>query len=460
MSREAIDRWQDEMPEPKLELLDGRLAVGNDAGNLRLFQHLLEGWGAASALPMASADLWGEALALGFKDFDPPSPRKPLSVWQSWAAQLSYVPQLPEAGPMLNGKHRAIRESLTMGLFHLTGLEGFAHVHGRDVLMRLKDDGFTPDVFVVGSEGSGRINQHYLDGPADLVIEVLLRGHERYDREVKRQRYGMGGVPEYWLVDPIEQMVEFLRWTGQEYRTHPPDTDGTYRPWKFPGLRFDPRKLWERESVWQRGPNPWTVEAPIPKVSPGYTEGGIQWGDLAFDPQPDLLPRPLSFEQFASWAPEAKFEYIDGKPWVGGSRGSRNVLGVLLRTEGLAKAMTVLHPREWIAALQQAEEDRAAEPHRRERWWQGAHKAVAMLRKKFGYGRMVVIGDLLRPEPLSPWSDVALVALDPPTKKRDTLEVSRFLYEKFPEDPDINLIEHKYATKSERQSIAAEGVEV
>jgi hypothetical protein len=459
MSRDEIDRWMEEMPEPKLELLDGRLVVGNDAGNMRLLQELLEGWGAGSVLHMASTNHWWEALAQGFQNFDPPSSRKPVSVWQSWAAQLSYSPNLPPAGPMVNGKHRAVRESLMMGLFQLTGLEGFAHAIGRDVIMRLGDDAFTPDVFVAGVECSRRINRHYLDGPADLAIEVLLRGHERYDQEVKRQRYGAGGVPEYWVVDPIKETVEFLRWTGREYRTHPLNADGVYRPQAFRGLRFDPCKLWERESVWHRGPNPWSVETPMPNVSNGYAEGGIDWGDLEFDPQPDLLPRPLSFEEFASWAPQAKFERIDDKPWVGGSRGSRNVLGMLLRTEGLAKAMTVLHPREWIAALMQAEEDRVAEPERRERWWQAARKATGLLRKKFGYGEMKAIGDLLRPKPLSPWSDVTLVALDPP-KKTDTWEVSRFLYEKFPKDPDINLIEYKYATKAERQAIAAEGVEV
>ena len=458
MSRDEIDRWLEEMPEPKLELLDGRFVVGNDAGNMRLLQYLLEGWGVGAVLAMAPAERWWEALAQGFQNFDPPSPRKPASVWQSWAAQLSYSLALPPAGPMADGKHRAVRESLMMGLFHLTGLEGFAHAIGRDVIMRLGNDAFTPDVFVTGPESSLRLNRHYLDGPADLVIEVLLRGHERYDREVKRQRYGAGGVPEYWLVDPIEKTVEFLRWTGQEYRLHSPETDGTSRPQAFPGLRFDPSKLWQAGG-WQRGPNPWSVEAPMLNLSKGYAEGGISWGDLAFDPQPDLQPRPLSFEEFASWAPQAKFECIDGKPWVGGSRGSRNVLGMLLRTEGLTKAVTVLHPREWIAALRKAEEDLAAEPQRRERWWQATRKAVALLRKKFGYGRLVVIGDLLRPKSLSLWSDVTLVAFNRP-EKADTWKVSHFLYEKFRDDPDVNLIEHKYATKAERQAIDAEGVEI
>jgi hypothetical protein len=458
MSRTEWDRWIVEMPEAKLELLDGRLVVGNGAGNLRLLHYLLEGWGVKSVLPMATAELWWAALARGFQHFDPPSPRKPASLWQCWAAQLNYLPEIPLAGPNREGRHHAARENLTMGLFHLTGVDGFAHVTGRDVVMRLVNDAFTPDVFVAGAGCSGRFYDSYFDGPADLVIEVLLRGHERYDREIKRQRYGAGGVPEYWLVEPIQQTVEFLRWTDRGYRPCPLDADGCYRPMAFPGLCFQPSKLWEGKD-WLHGGKPWSVEAPLAKLSKGYGKGGISWGALEFDPQPDLLPRPLSFEEYASWAPEAKFERIEGKPWVGGSRGSRNVLGMILRSEGLIEAVRVFHPREWITALMQSEADQTAEPQRRDRWWQVARKAVDLLRKKFGYGRMVVIGDLLRPKPLSPWSDVTLVVFDSP-KQKDSLEVSRFLYDKFREDPDINLIEYKYASPSEREAVAAEGVEV
>jgi Uma2 family endonuclease len=458
MSRLDLDRWIEEMPEPKLELLDGRLVVGNGAGNLRLLYHLLEGWGTESVLAMAPTHLWWEALAQGFQSFDSPHPQKPVSVWQAWAAQLRYVPDIPLAGPMVQGKHRAAREKLTMGLFHLTGHSGFVQVTGRDVVMRLGEDAFTPDVFVTGPETSRRLTDYYLDGPADLVIEILMRGHERYDREIKRQRYGAGGVPEYWIVDPMQQTVELLRWTGREYQSCTLDPDGTYRLASLPGLRFQPSKLWE-ENNYLRGSNPWSVESTMSSAGKGYAESEISWGDLSFDPQPGLLPRPLTFEEFASWAPEAKFELIEGKPWVGGSRGSRNVLGLLLRTQGMAKAVTVFHPREWIAALMRADEQRAVEPQRRERWWQTTRKAAALLRKKFGYGRMVVIGDLLHDKPLSPWSDVSLVALGPP-KTGDTWKVSHFLYEKFRDDPDINLIEHKYATKSERQAVDSEGVEV
>jgi Uma2 family endonuclease len=459
MPRDDFDQYIREMPEPKLELLDGRLLVGNGAGNMQLLRHLLDGWGAGAAVPMAPAELWRQALHQGFRHLDPPAPAKPLPVWQAWAAQVTYVPALAPAGPMLDGKHRAARERLMMGLFGLAREGTFAQVSGRDVVMRLGEDALTPDVFVVSPREGHLLNQHYLDGPADLVLEVLLPGHETYDRDVKRRRYAAGRVEEYWIVDPHRQTVELLRREGDDYRPRGLDSDGTIRPAAFPGLSFRPALLWEGDD-WGHGPNPFTLEAEMP-AAPGrpFAMGGVAWGDLPFDPRPGLLPRPLSFEEFASWAPEAKFEMIDGKPWVGGSRGSRNVIGLLSRTEGLATAVTVLHPSQWVAALALAEQERAADAGRRAHWWEVARRAAGELRERFGFGRLVVIGDLVRPLPLNLWSDLTLVAFDLP-KEQHTWDASHFLYERYRDEPDINLIKHEHATRSEQEEVAAAGVEI
>ena len=456
MARDDFERHIEEMPEPKLELLDGRFSVGNGAGNMQLLRHILEGWGAAAALPMAPTELWWQALSEGFRPFHPPAPHKSAEVWHSWAAQLSYAPDLAPAGPMIDVEHSAIREALMMGLFRLGN---FAQVFGRDVVMRLGDDGLTPDVFLVGTARARTLYDRYLDGPADLVIEVMLRGHERYDREIKRARYGRGGVPEYWLVDPYQKGIEFLRWTGQEYRPQSLAPDGSYRPASFPGLSFRPDKLWEPEERRFASRAGFAVDAAMPEVSRGCAEGGTEWGDLEFDPRPDVAPRMLSFEEFASWAPRAKFECIDGKPWVGGSRGSRNALGFLLRTEGLARAVTVLHPREWLAALRQAEVDLSTDPARRERWWEVARQAALLLREEMGFGRFVVIGDLVRSAPLNVWSDITLVALDVP-EGESVWDAGGLLYKRFRKVANIDLIDSKRATRSQQQAITAEGVEV
>jgi hypothetical protein len=112
-----------------------------------------------------------------------------------------------------------------------------------------------------------------------------------------------------------------------------------------------------------------------------------------------------------------------------------------------------------VAALVQAEEERAADGARREHWWEIAHQAAALLRQKFSFKRLVVIGDLVRPQPLNLWSMITLVALDCPDN-RDTWDASSLLYERFRDEPDVNLIKREHATRSEKDAVATEGVDL
>lgn len=51
----------------------------------------------------------------------------------------------------------------------------------------------------------------YLDGPADLVVEVVSPESRGRDRGDKFHEYEQGGVREYWLVDPAIKETEFYR---------------------------------------------------------------------------------------------------------------------------------------------------------------------------------------------------------------------------------------------------------
>ena len=83
MPRDDFKQRIKEMPEPKLELLEGRLSVGNRVGNMQLLRDLLEGWGPKAALPMVPAELWWQALHQGFGEFEPPDPHKSADVWNA-----------------------------------------------------------------------------------------------------------------------------------------------------------------------------------------------------------------------------------------------------------------------------------------------------------------------------------------------------------------------------------------
>jgi len=58
--------------------------------------------------------------------------------------------------------------------------------------------------------------------PPDLVIEVLSPTKPEHDRVRKRRVYARNGIPEYWIVDPMEKTIEVLQQIdgGLSYRQH------------------------------------------------------------------------------------------------------------------------------------------------------------------------------------------------------------------------------------------------
>ena len=67
-----------------------------------------------------------------------------------------------------------------------------------------------PDILAIlpGSRSSG--GGRGVQGPPDLVIEVLSPSNRSHDELTKRALYGRSGVREYWIVDPEHRAVEIL----------------------------------------------------------------------------------------------------------------------------------------------------------------------------------------------------------------------------------------------------------
>jgi len=54
----------------------------------------------------------------------------------------------------------------------------------------------------------------------DLVVEVLSRSTEARDRSRKMDLLARFGVPEYWIVDPVNKDVPYLAWVVIQRRPH------------------------------------------------------------------------------------------------------------------------------------------------------------------------------------------------------------------------------------------------
>jgi len=76
-----------------------------------------------------------------------------------------------------------------------------------------------PDVAFVATERLDIIDE-IINGPADLIAEVISPGSRNRDRIEKRDLYQRHGVKEYWLINPEAKTVEVLKLEENEYRLH------------------------------------------------------------------------------------------------------------------------------------------------------------------------------------------------------------------------------------------------
>jgi hypothetical protein len=266
--------------------------------------------------------------------------------------------------------------------------------------------------------------EYYLDGPAELAIEVTRPAHRDYDYQTKRTQYARAGVPEYLIVDPATQTADFLRLVQDDYVPQTPDADGLYRPQSVPGLAIAPHRLWaEAARVAAHGPsNPFLVETSQPLASRLHgRDNGLGWGRLPFAPRLDVSPVPLRFEEYICWCPEAKFEFWDGRIQISGEEGVRNLVGMLLMTLGLVEGCRYAPLSAWVAALQQRRDLEARTQEVRRAWRQQAMQAASVLRTKYHLKRMALVGEVLSPTPLTYWSRLRLAAWDIPPQ--DLLQI-------------------------------------
>jgi Uma2 family endonuclease len=67
-----------------------------------------------------------------------------------------------------------------------------------------------PDIVGILPDGPARVVPRGVEGPPDLLVEVLSPSNRDHDELTKRALYGLAGVREYWIVDPEARTIEIL----------------------------------------------------------------------------------------------------------------------------------------------------------------------------------------------------------------------------------------------------------
>jgi Uma2 family endonuclease len=121
--------------------------------------------------------------------------------------------------------------------------------------------GREPDILFVRKERMDLVQSTYLNGPADLVIEITSPESLLRDRGEKFAEYELAGVPEYWLLDPDRKRADFYELGSDgRYRLATLDEEGMYHSQVVQGFWL--KVVW----LWQD---------PLPKVLEVVKELGI-----------------------------------------------------------------------------------------------------------------------------------------------------------------------------------------
>jgi Uma2 family endonuclease len=119
-------------------------------------------------------------------------------------------------------------------------------VRSAPLQVKLAQSGREPDLLFVASEHLDRSKETHLQGPADLVVEIVSAESVGRDRGEKFYEYEQAGIPEYWLIDPRTERAEFYQLTPRgRYELGRVDEEGIYRSRELPGFWLRVGWLWQ-----------------------------------------------------------------------------------------------------------------------------------------------------------------------------------------------------------------------
>lgn len=76
-----------------------------------------------------------------------------------------------------------------------------------------------PDLMILLDANDPRVTEPYWLG-AEMILEVISPDRPERDLVEKRREYAEAGIPEYWIVNPLDQSSAVLRLEGGTYGEH------------------------------------------------------------------------------------------------------------------------------------------------------------------------------------------------------------------------------------------------
>jgi Uma2 family endonuclease len=165
--------------------------------------------------------------------------------------------QLPEGSPyqLIDGElvmtpaptpiHQELSGRLYRDLSRVVEATNAGKVYYAPVDVYFSDvDVFQPDIFFIARGRLGIVTETRVEGPPDLVVEILSPSTGYYDLAHKKNVYESSGVKEYWIADAAEKTLEVLTNLQTGFATHAKaKTQGTVASHLLPDFQVDLSRL-------------------------------------------------------------------------------------------------------------------------------------------------------------------------------------------------------------------------
>lgn len=96
-----------------------------------------------------------------------------------------------------------------------------------------------PDVAYVAPDRIELVGEGGMRGAPSIAVEIVAKESRDRDYRLKRELYEQHGVAEYWIVDYLQQRIEFLRLINGAYQLVPLEANRIYRSQALPGFWID-----------------------------------------------------------------------------------------------------------------------------------------------------------------------------------------------------------------------------
>jgi len=119
--------------------------------------------------------------------------------------------------PVANEHESASNELNTLINLYIS-IHNLGRVTHEKLMISLTRNDYEPDICFFKKEKAAKFKEEQKLFPApDMVVEVLSKSTEKFDRGIKFEDYAIHNIREYWIIDPRQKTIEKYLLRNKKY---------------------------------------------------------------------------------------------------------------------------------------------------------------------------------------------------------------------------------------------------